>query len=117
MEINLNSLTEITVIPKQFEKEDNPPKFVFRHPNAADMIDYQIYNDISRTTARCFARFENKPVLKKDDKVVEYTTYAEFIGLGASDLINDIHAECVAALLPILYGIKEKAEKIEKKSE
>ena len=116
MEIEIQNLEDITVVPSQFKDLENPPKFVFRTPNAADIIDFQVFNDISRTANRCFLRFENKPVLKKDGKPVEYTTYAQFIGLGVSDLVNEIHAECCARLLPVIMGIKEQAEKTEKKS-
>ena len=116
MEIEIQNLEDITVIPSQFKDLENPPKFVFRTPNAADIIDFQVFNDISRTANRCFLRFENKPTLKKDGNPVEYTTYAQFIGLGASDLVNEIHAECCARLLPVIMGIKEQAEKTEKKS-
>ena len=116
MQIEIENFVEITVVPEKFKNEENPPKFIFKTPNAADVIDFQIHGDISRTANRCFLRFENKPVLKKDGKPVEYTTYAQFIGLGASDLVNEIHAECCARLLPIIMGIKEQAEKTEKKS-
>lgn len=116
MEIQLQELKEITIIPELFKDEPNPPKFVFRHPNAADIIDFKVFNDISRTCSRCFLRFENKPVLKKDSKTLEYDSYAEFIGLGASDAINKIHAECSARLIPIILGIQEKAKETEKKS-
>lgn len=115
MEIELQNLEEIIVVPERFKDDENPPKFVFRTPNAADTIDYQVFNDLSRVATRCFLRFENKPVLKKDNKTLEYNTYSEFIGLGASSTINLIHSECCAALIPVLLGIKEKAEKTEKK--
>ena len=39
MEIELQNLEEIVVIPSQFKDEEKPPKFVFRTPNAADIID------------------------------------------------------------------------------
>ena len=116
MEIEIQNLEEIIVIPEKFKDIENPPKFVFKMPNAADIIDFQIFNDITRTASRCFLHFENKPTLKKDGKIVEYNTYSEFIGLGASDEVNEIHAECCSKLLPIILGIKEKAEKTEKKS-
>ena len=116
MEIEIQNLEDITVIPSQFKDLENPPRFIFRTPNAADIIDFQVFNDISRTANRCFLRFENKPTLQKDGKALEYNTYAEFIGLGASGVINEIHAECCARLLPVIMGIKEQAEKTEKKS-
>lgn len=115
MEIELQNLEEIVVIPSQFKDEEKPPKFVFRTPNAADIIDYQVYNDFARVASRCFLRFENKPTLKKEGKTLEYSSYAEFIGLGASNVITAIHSGCCAALLSAIYGIKEKAEKTEKK--
>ena len=116
MEIEIKDFDEITVVPQQFKDAENPPKFIFKTPNAADMIDLTIHGDYTRLLVRCFSRFENKPVLKKDGKILEYNTYAEFIGLGASGVINEIHAECCAKLLPVILGIKEKAEKTEKKS-
>lgn len=117
MEITLNETKDIEVVPEQFQKETNPPKFVFKHPTAADVVDFQIYSDISRTAAKCFLRFENKPVLKKDGKVLDYSSYEEFIELGTSPVINAIHSEVSAAMLTAIYGLKEKAEKTEKKSE
>lgn len=116
MEIEIKDFDEITVVPQQFKDSENPPKFIFKTPNAADMIDLTIHGDYTRLLVRCFSRFENKPVLKKDGKILEYNTYAQFIGLGASDIINDIHAECVAAMIPVTIGLKEKAENTEKKS-
>ena len=116
MQIEIENLEEITVVPEKFKNEENPPKFIFKTPNAADVIDFQIFNDITRVANRCFLRFENKPTLQKDGKNLDYNTYAEFIGLGASGVINEIHAECCAKLLPVILGIKEQAEKTEKKS-
>lgn len=116
MQIEIENFEEITVVPEKFKNEENPPKFIFKTPNAADVIDFQIHSDISRVANRCFVRFENKPTLQKDGKAVEYNNYAQFIGLGLSDIINEIHSECCARLLPIIMGIKEKAEKTEKKS-
>ncbi len=115
MEIELQNFDEITIIPKQFVNEEKPPKFIFKSPNAADIIDFQIYNDASRLASRCFLRFENKPVLKKDGKALEYNTYSEFIGLGSSETITAIHAQCCGELIPLIYKTKEKAEKTEKK--
>ncbi len=116
MEIEIQNLDEIVVAPEKFKDAEKSPKFIFRHPSAADIIDYHIHNDISRTASRCFLRFENKPLLKKDDKAIDYSNYAEFIGLGASPVINNIHAECCSKLLKIVLGIKERAEETEKKS-
>lgn len=116
MEIEIQNLEDIIVIPHLFKELTKPPKFIFRTPNAADIIDFQVFNDISRTANRCFLRFENKPTLKKDGETVDYTTYAQFIGLGMSDLVNEIHAECCAKLLPVIMGTKEQADKTEKKS-
>lgn len=116
MEIEIQNIEEIIVIPEKFKDIENPPKFIFKTPNAPDIIDFQVFNDITRTATRCFLRFENKPTLKKDGKIVDYNSYAEFIGLGASGVVNEIHAECCAKLLPIILGIKDKAEKTEKKS-
>ena len=115
MEIEIQNLNEIVVIPEKFKNTEEPPRFVFKTPNAADIIDFQVFNDITRTASRCFLRFENKPVLKKDGKVIDYNSYPEFIGLGASSIINEIHAECCAKLLPVILGIKERAEKTDKK--
>lgn len=117
MEIEIQNLDEIVVVPEKFKNIENSPKFIFKTPNAADIIDFQVFNDITRTVARCFLRFENKPTMKKDGKSLDYNSYTEFIGLGASNVVNEIHAECCARLLPIILGIKDKAEKTEKKSE
>ena len=63
MQIEIENLEEITVVPEKFKNEENPPKFIFKTPNAADVIDFQIFNDITRVANRCFVRFENKPLL------------------------------------------------------
>lgn len=49
MEIVLQELKEVAVVPQQFKDEEKPPKFIFRYPNAADVIDFFVFNDISRT--------------------------------------------------------------------
>ena len=116
MQIEIENLEEITVVPEKFKDMENPPKFIFKTPNAADVIDFQIFNDITRIANRCFVRFENKPTLQKDGKNLDYNTYSEFIGLGSSAIINEIHADCCAKLLPVILGIKEKATHTEKKS-
>ena len=115
MEIVLQELKEVAVVPRQFKDEEKPPKFIFRYPNAADVIDFFVFNDISRTASRCFLRFENKPLLMKNNECIDYNTYAEFIALGASEIINIIHSECAAALLPLIYKTKDDADKTEKK--
>lgn len=65
MEIEIQNLDEIIVVPEKFKNIENLPKFIFKTPNAPDIIDFQVFNDITRTVARCFLRFDNKPVLKK----------------------------------------------------
>lgn len=115
MEIEIQNLDEIVVVPEKFKNIENPPKFIFKTPNAPDVIDFQVFNDITRTVVRCFLRFDNKPVLKKNGEIIEYNSYSQFIGLGSSEIVNEIHAECCAKLLPIILGIKEKAGKTEKK--
>ena len=51
----------------------------------------------------------------KNNECIDYNTYAEFIALGASEIINIIHSECAAALLPLIYKTKDEADKTEKK--
>ena len=93
MQIEIENLEEITVVTEKVKDEENPPKLIVKTPHAADVIDFQIFKDITRVANRCFVRFENKPTLQKDGKALEYNTYAEFIGLGASSVINELHAE------------------------
>lgn len=54
MEIEIQNIEEIIVIPEKFKNIENPPMFIFKTPNAADIIDFQVFNDITRTASRCF---------------------------------------------------------------
>lgn len=115
MEIKVSEAKDIVIIPSVFEKEDKPMKFVFRMPNAEEMLNFSIFNNVNELVASCFKSFENKVVVKKGDKELAYNDYIEFINLGASKVIDDIHAECAMKFISETNILKEKADATEKK--
>lgn len=107
----------IEIIPEQFKNEKNPPKFIFRTPNSADVlgfiwggaaVDDAIYN--------CFLGFENKIELEDNNgKKIDYNTYEEFIKLGASPEIALIHNQIRNEIAILLNKIIQEAKTTEKK--
>lgn len=114
--INKNQ-DEIVVIPEIFKNEKNPPKFIFRNPNSADVLRFLWGKmNIDDATYNCFLRFENKIELfdEKNNKV-EYNTYEEFIKAGASVEIALIHNECAVEIQKKLNEMIIEAQETEKK--
>lgn len=118
MKITINkNQDEIVVTPEMFKNEKNPPKFIFRNPNSADVLRFLWGKlNIDDATFNCFLRFENKIDLydEKGNKV-EYATYEEFIKAGASVEIAIIHNECANEIQKKLNQMIIEAQATEKK--
>lgn len=120
MKIVVNKAQDnIEVIPSQYKNEKNPPKFIFRTPNSADMLRFLWGgNAIDQAVFNCFIGFENKiELVDENGKVIEYNTYEEFINCGLSGDIAIIHHQCREALAAKLIEMSKEAKKTEKKSE
>lgn len=107
----------IEIIPEQFKNEKNPPKFIFRYPNSADVLNF-IWggNAIDEAVYNCFIGFENKIELEDNDgKNFEYNTYEEFIKAGASPEIAIIHNQIRNEIALKLTDLIKEAKATEKK--
>lgn len=108
----------IEIIPEQFKNEKTPPKFIFRYPNSADVLNFLWGgNAIDEAVFNCFIGFENKIELtdEKDHKI-EYNTYEEFIKSGASAEIALIHNQIRNTIALKLSELIQEAKQTEKKS-
>lgn len=108
----------IVVIPEQFKNEDKPPKFIFRCPNSADVLNFMWGgSQIDDAIYNCFIGFENKIELEDaDGKALEYNTYEEFIKIGASPEIALIHNQIRNEIALKLTESIQEAKETEKKS-
>lgn len=107
----------LVIIPEQFKNEANPPKFIFRSPNSADVLQF-IWGGsaIDEAIYGCFIAFENKIELSdENDKTIEYNTYEEFIKSGVSPEIALIHNEIRNTFALKLNELISEAKKTEKK--
>lgn len=107
----------IEVVPEQFKNEKNPPKFIFRCPNSADVLNF-IWGGsaIDEAVYNCFLGFENKIELEDNEgKKIEYNTYEEFIKLGASPEIALIHNQIRNEIATVLNTMIQEAKTTEKK--
>jgi hypothetical protein len=107
----------IEIIPEQFKNEKNPPKFIFRTPNSADVLNF-IWggNAIDEAIYNCFLGFENKIELEDGDgKAINYNTYEEFIKAGASPEIAIIHNQIRNEIALKLTDLIQEAKTTEKK--
>ena len=108
----------IVIIPEQFKNEDKPPKFIFRNPNSADVLNF-IWggSQIDEAIYNCFIGFENKIELEDaEGKALEYNTYEEFIKVGASPEIALIHNQIRNEIATKLTELIKEAKVTEKKS-
>lgn len=108
----------IVIIPEQFKSEDKPPKFIFRNPNSADVLNF-IWggSQIDDAIYNCFIGFENKIELEDaDGNALEYNTYEEFIKAGASPEIAFIHNQIKNEIALRLTDLIKEAKETEKKS-
>jgi hypothetical protein len=118
MELTIKKSKEIKVIPECLAGEDNPPAFIFRKPNAADILSFSINgNNINELMYSCFVRFENKIIIKDENGMEkQYTSYKQLIEMGGSDILTEIHAECALAIHQAISKVEEKGAKTVKKS-
>ena len=119
MEITIKSAKEIKVIPECFKVEENPPAFIFRQPNAKDILYFSLLTGIEGLTKivnDCFVRFENK-IIAKDEKGIEiqYFTYQQFSELGFSQILADVHGDCIMAMNDAIKSLQTEARNTEKK--
>ena len=108
----------IVIIPEQFKTEEKAPKFIFRNPNSADVLNF-IWggSQIDEAIYNCFIGFENKIELEDaDGKPLEYNTYEEFIKVGASPEIALIHNQIRNEIALKLTELIKEAKETEKKS-
>jgi len=117
VELIVNSSETFEIIPEIFKNEDKPPKFIFRTPNTADNLVFMTNDDIGKVLYRCFVSFENKIEIKDEKgKVRDYQTYEQFINLGSSPELMQIHIECLNKMAEKITQVREKAAKTQKKS-
>lgn len=107
----------IEIIPEQFKKEKNPPKFIFRCPNSADVLNFLWGGQaIDEAIYNCFVGFENKIELADENgKAIEYNTYEEFIKAGLSPEIAIIHNQIRNEIALKLSDLIKEAQETEKK--
>lgn len=108
----------IEIIPEQFKDEKKPPKFIFRCPNSADVLNFLWGGRaIDEAVYNCFLAFENKIELSDENgKSIEYNSYEEFIKAGASPEIALIHNQIRNEIAIKLNELIKKAQETEKKS-
>ena len=107
----------IEIIPEQFKNEKKPPKFIFRCPNSADVLNF-IWggSQIDEALYNCFIGFENKIELEDEKgKAIEYNTYEEFIKSGLSPEIAIIHNQIRNEIALKLSDLIKEAQATEKK--
>ena len=107
----------IEIIPEQFKNEKKPPKFIFRCPNSADVLNF-IWggSQIDEALYNCFVGFENKIELTdENDKTIEYNTYEDFIKVGLSPEIALIHNQIRNEIALKLTDLIKEAKETEKK--
>lgn len=107
----------IEIIPEQFKNEKKPPKFIFRCPNSADVLNF-IWggSQIDEALYNCFIGFENKIELADENgKAIEYNTYEEFIKAGLSPEIAIIHNQIRNEIALKLSDLIKEAQATEKK--
>ena len=118
MKLTINKKQEnIEIIPEQFKNEKNPPKFIFRCPNSADILNF-IWGgaQIDEALYSCFIGFENKIELTDENgKDIEYNTYEEFIKAGLSPEIALIHNQIRNEIATKLNELIQEAKTTEKK--
>ena len=105
------------IIPEQFKNEKKPPKFIFRCPNSADVLNF-IWggSQIDEALYNCFIGFENKIELADENgKAIEYNTYEEFIKAGLSPEIAIIHNQIRNEIALKLSDLIKEAQATEKK--
>ncbi|MBQ2391408.1 MAG: hypothetical protein II306_06525 [Clostridia bacterium] len=110
-------LEDIEIVPEQFKNEKNPPKFIFRCPNSADVLNF-IWggNQIDEAIFNCFIGFENKIELEDEKgKKIDYSTYEEFIKIGLSPEIALIHNQIRNEIATKLNHLIQEAKNTEKK--
>lgn len=107
----------IEIIPEQFKKEKNPPKFIFRCPNSADVLNFLWGGQaIDEAIYNCFVGFENKIELEDTDgKAINYDSYEEFIKIGTSPEIAVIHNQIRNEIALKLTDLIQEAKETEKK--
>lgn len=106
----------IEIIPEQFKDEKKPPKFIFRCPNSADVLNFLWGGRaIDEAVYNCFLAFENKIELSDENgKNIEYNSYEEFIKAGASPEIALIHNQIRNEIAIKLNELIKKAQETEK---
>lgn len=112
-----NSNKNIEIIPEQFKNEKKPPKFIFRCPNSADVLNF-IWggSQIDEAIYNCFVGFENKIELSDENgKKIEYDTYEQFIKAGVSTEIAIIHNQIRNEIATKLNELIKEAKETEKK--
>ena len=116
MELIIKKPKEIKIIPECLAGEDNPPTFIFKEPNAVDMLNMMMYQDLNSLINNCFLRFENKPIIKDEkNNEINFNSYKQFIELGFSPILTEIHAEVIMKFNFIIEEISKEAKKTQKK--
>lgn len=118
MKITINKNQEnIEIIPEQFKNEKKPPKFIFRCPNSADVLNFLWGgNAIDEALYNCFIGFENKIELTDENgKKIDYSNYEEFIKAGLSPEIALIHNQIRNEIATKLNDLIKEAKDTEKK--